>query len=61
MHNKNIEKSFYRKSDFVRRHLPVIYLDYTANTPVEPQVLKALCEAERRLCGFSLTARGKQV
>ena len=29
----------------------MIYLDYTANTPVEPQVLEAFCEAERRFVG----------
>ena len=45
----------------MRGQSEVIYLDYTSNMPVEPQVLEALCEAERRLCGFSLTARGKQV
>ena len=29
----------------------MIYLDYTANTPVEPQVLEAFCEAESRFIG----------
>jgi len=29
----------------------VIYLDYTANMPVEPQVLEAFCEAESRFIG----------
>ena len=31
--------------------IDVIYLDYTSNMPVEPQVLKALCEAESRFIG----------
>ena len=29
----------------------MIYLDYTANTPVEPQVLEVFCEAESRFIG----------
>lgn len=29
----------------------MIYLDYTANTPVEPQALEVFCEAERRFNG----------
>ena len=36
----------------------MIYLDYTANTPVEPQVLEAFCEAERRFVGNANARHG---
>ena len=36
----------------------MIYLDYTANTPVEPQILEAFCEAERRFVGNANARHG---
>ena len=36
----------------------MIYLDYTANTPVETQVLEAFCEAERRFVGNANARHG---
>ena len=29
----------------------MIYLDYAANAPVDPEVLACFCETERRFCG----------
>ena len=36
----------------------MIYLDYTSNMPVEPQVLEAFCEAERRFVGNANARHG---
>ena len=36
----------------------MIYLDYTANMPVEPRVLEAFCEAEGRFIGNANARHG---
>ena len=35
----------------MRRRFPVIYLDYSANTPAESAVLEAFLDTERRFSG----------
>ena len=42
----------------MRRPNNVIYLDYTANMPVEPRVLEAFCEAEGRFIGNANARHG---
>ena len=37
----------------------LIYLDYTANTPVDPAVLEAFCRAERAFIGNANSAHGE--
>ena len=36
----------------------MIYLDYTANAPVDPRALEAFCEAEGRLIGNANAKHG---
>ena len=36
----------------------MIYMDYTANMPVEPRVLEAFCEAEGRFIGNANASPG---
>ena len=42
----------------MRRPNNVIYLDYTANMPVEQRVLEAFCEAENRFIGNANARHG---